>query len=42
MNNDEIMDQSQSIAEENFIDESSQDTVINANVANLEHDLDAS
>ena len=42
MNNDEIMDQSQAIAEENFVEESSQDAVINANVATLERDLDAS
>ena len=43
MNNDKIMDQSsQAIAEEIFVDESSQDAVINANVATLERDLDAS
>ena len=43
MKNDEIMDQpSQAVAEENFVDESSQDAVINANVATLERDLDAS
>ena len=43
MNNYEIMDQSsQAIAEENFVDESSQDSVINANVATLERDLDTS
>ena len=43
MNNEEIMDQSsQAIAEEMFVDESSQDAVINANVATLERDLDAS
>ena len=44
MNNDEIMDQSSqaAIAEENFVDESSQDAVINANMATLEHDLDVS
>ena len=44
MNNDEIMDQSSqaAIAEESFVDEPSQDAVINANVATLERDLDVS
>ena len=37
------MDQSsQAVAEENFVDESSQDVVINANVATVDCDLDAS
>ena len=39
--NNEIMDQSQAVAQEDFVDETSQDAVINANVATLERDFDA-
>ena len=39
--NKEIMDQSQAVAQEDFVDETSQDAVINANVATLECDFDA-